>query len=469
MTGRIHCSPGTENGHRRRRFAARISRAALAAALVASLFGPVDAATARDKTHHRGEAAKRAPAEKPPSGQLTIVVSIGNQHVSLYADGAFVARGPVSTGMHGHPTPVGVFTVIQKDRYHRSNIYSLAPMPYMQRITWSGVALHEGVLPGYPASHGCIRMSGAFAVRLWGITKIGARVIVARSDTAPAEIAHSHLFSPRPEARATPVPEPEVRAVPVPQPEPRPELKPAIAPSAVAPPADVVPAAPSAPLPAPGAMPPPPSATQPTDPPVAAPSEQRRSDDLGGGAEPEVAPPATATAPPPVEAPSIEVVKAAADAAMLAEPTRKPGTVSVLVSKKTGRLYVRQNYQPLFDVPVGIREPERPIGTHVYTAMGVESGGTGMRWTVVTMPGDASVAAEPRGARGKRKAPEPDAAPSAARASHTAIEALDRVDMPADAVERVSELLTPGSSLIISDQPMSDETGRDTDFIVLTH
>src|SRR5262249_45903725 len=106
-------------------------------------------------------------------------------------------QGPVSTGVPGHPTPMGVFSIIQKDRYHHSNIYSGAPMPYMQRITWSGVALHEGVLPGVPASHGCIRMSHDFAARLWPITKLGIRVIVARPDVIPTDFSHPNLFVPK--------------------------------------------------------------------------------------------------------------------------------------------------------------------------------------------------------------------------------------------------------------------------------
>jgi len=100
---------------------------------------------------------------------------LGGQRVTLYDDGVRVAQGPVATGMRGYATPTGVFSVIQKDRYHRSNLYSNAPMPYMQRITWSGVALHEGPLPGHPASHGCIRLSHDFASRLWLITKLGVR------------------------------------------------------------------------------------------------------------------------------------------------------------------------------------------------------------------------------------------------------------------------------------------------------
>src|SRR5262249_30581778 len=105
---------------------------------------------------------------------------------------------PVSTGMSGHPTPMGVFSVIQKQKWHQSNIYSGAPMPFMQRITWSGVALHAGVLPGYPASHGCIRLPHEFAVRLYGMTKVGARVFVTRDEIRPLAFASPRLFTPKP-------------------------------------------------------------------------------------------------------------------------------------------------------------------------------------------------------------------------------------------------------------------------------
>jgi hypothetical protein len=135
---------------------------------------------------------------EPPKGPLQIVVSIADQHVTVYDNGVRVAQGPVATGMPGHPTPTGVFSVIQKDRYHRSNLYSDAPMPYMQCITWSGVALHEGPLPGHPASHGCIRLSHDFASRLWLATRPGVRVVVARHEVVPVDLAHPHLFVPKP-------------------------------------------------------------------------------------------------------------------------------------------------------------------------------------------------------------------------------------------------------------------------------
>ena len=114
---------------------------------------------------NRPARAKRAEKETgaKPQGPLIIAVSIDKQKVRIYDAKGLFAESPVSTGMKGHSTPMGVFSIIQKHKFHHSNIYSGAPMPYMQRITWSGVAMHAGVLPGYPASHGCIRMPMAFA------------------------------------------------------------------------------------------------------------------------------------------------------------------------------------------------------------------------------------------------------------------------------------------------------------------
>lgn len=132
-----------------------------------------------------------------PDGPIFAVVSIANQRISVYGSGGLVARSSVSTGMRGHATPTGVFSIVQKQRFHESNIYSGAPMPLMQRITWSGIALHQGVVPGHPASHGCIRLPGSFAQRLFSATQIGQRVIVAPSDVAPVEIMHANLPAPK--------------------------------------------------------------------------------------------------------------------------------------------------------------------------------------------------------------------------------------------------------------------------------
>src|ERR1700686_4450085 len=132
-----------------------------------------------------------------PQGPLILAISIERQSLKIYDANGFFAETPISTGMRGHPTPMGVFSVIQKHKFHHSNIYSGAPMPYMQRITWSGVAMHAGVLPGYPASHGCIRMPMAFAVKMWNWTKMGARVVVTPGEITPASFSHPLLAEKR--------------------------------------------------------------------------------------------------------------------------------------------------------------------------------------------------------------------------------------------------------------------------------
>src|SRR5450432_3659150 len=130
-----------------------------------------------------------------PQGPLIIAISIQKQRLKIYDAAGFFAESPISSGMPGHPTPMGVFSVIQKQKLHHSNIYSGAPMPYMQRITWSGIAIHAGVLPGYPASHGCIRMPMAFAMKMWNWTKMGARVVVTPGEMTPSSFSHPLLVA----------------------------------------------------------------------------------------------------------------------------------------------------------------------------------------------------------------------------------------------------------------------------------
>jgi lipoprotein-anchoring transpeptidase ErfK/SrfK len=141
---------------------------------------------------------KPATALPKPSGPLVLVVSINNQTVTVYDDGKQIARSPISSGMNGHPTPTGIFSILEKNRIHHSNLYGGAPMPFMQRVTNSGVAMHAGELPGYPASHGCIRLPYSFSRNLFGITDIGARVIITDDDLIPSEFSSPHLISPLP-------------------------------------------------------------------------------------------------------------------------------------------------------------------------------------------------------------------------------------------------------------------------------
>src|SRR5499426_420194 len=163
----------------------------------------------REKSPAKAKASTDDVAAKA-KGLLSVVISIDKQRLTLYSDGEPIAHSRVSTGVPGHPTPTGVFSIIQKDRWHRSNIYYNAPMYYMQRITWSGVAMHQGVVPSGPASHGCIRLPEAFARQLWGITKLGVRVIVTRGgEVTPATITDDRLFTfkpaePKSEPEATP-------------------------------------------------------------------------------------------------------------------------------------------------------------------------------------------------------------------------------------------------------------------------
>lgn len=138
------------------------------------------------------EAAERlAPGEYiwapeiAPRGPLLMIVSLATQRATLYRNGVPIAITTVSTGKVRHETPTGVFTILQRDIDHRSNLYNDAPMPYMQRLTWGGVALHGGHLPGYPASHGCIRLPQAFARLLYGVTRLGMTVIVTEAAAVP--------------------------------------------------------------------------------------------------------------------------------------------------------------------------------------------------------------------------------------------------------------------------------------------
>ncbi|PYJ50564.1 MAG: hypothetical protein DME83_09295 [Verrucomicrobia bacterium] len=132
--------------------------------------------------------------ERAPEGPLLIVASTTEQVAYVYRNGIRIARSSVSTGRPGHPTPTGVFTILEKEVHHTSSIYKGAEMPYMERVTWGGIALHAGDLPGYPDSHGCVRLPLEFSKLLFGVTMKGATVIIADSHSAPAETVHPGLF-----------------------------------------------------------------------------------------------------------------------------------------------------------------------------------------------------------------------------------------------------------------------------------
>lgn len=129
------------------------------------------------------------------AGPLLVVVNIDEQMAYVYRNGLRIGRSSVSTGKKGHETPTGVFTILQKNREHYSNLYNNAPMPFMQRLTWDGVALHAGKIPGYPASHGCVRLPYEFSELLFGATTTGVTVVINNDGAAPTLIA-GELIAP---------------------------------------------------------------------------------------------------------------------------------------------------------------------------------------------------------------------------------------------------------------------------------
>src|SRR5215467_123571 len=143
-----------------------------------------------------GERQAEFVAPRTAGEPVMAIVSLQSQRITLYDANGGILRAPVSSGQRGRETPAGIFSVIQKDADHHSNLYDDAFMPHMQRLTWSGIALHGGPLPGHAASHGCVRLPYGFAERLFGKTKLGMRVIIAPHDVVPVDITHPALFQP---------------------------------------------------------------------------------------------------------------------------------------------------------------------------------------------------------------------------------------------------------------------------------
>jgi hypothetical protein len=464
--------------------------------------------------------------------------------------------------MKGHSTPMGVFSVIQKNKMHRSNIYSGAPMPYMQRITWSGIALHAGVLPGYPASHGCIRMPMAFAVKMWNWTRMGARIVITPGAITPATFSHPLLVAqkvvPQPIIANDPSTDaPAVKSdkgadagqatksanASIAQSEASLDLRPTVghaplreqtrtadarsaAINAVVTMSDATPSAtkvqpandaPNAEAKPDAAQSEPAVETAAPDiksaetgtvatddkkveeaaapaeaksdaanveAPTAAKVEEAKSPEIKS---PESRPAESKAAEKPAEplkagANTSAVPAAAPDAkkdtarlpgaekAARAEPTRRPGQIAVFVSRKDSKLYVRENFKPQFDIPITIAPSDRPLGTHVFTAEADKKDPNLLRWSVFSLPVTARNAArtdeDDRAARRRKAAGGAEAKPLPA--SNSPAEALDRITIAPEAMARIAEVLTTGSSIVVSDHGISQggETGEGTDFIV---
>jgi lipoprotein-anchoring transpeptidase ErfK/SrfK len=529
----------------------------------------------RAKTQRPGQ-NKSAIVEKEskPQGPLIISVSIAQQKLRIYDANGLFAESPISTGMPGHSTPMGVFSVIQKQKFHQSNIYSGAPMPFMQRITWSGIAMHAGVVPGHPASHGCIRLPMAFAVKMYGWTRMGARVIVTPGEVTPASFSHPLLASVKVAPQPVTAEETKADAAPIHAPE-KPaakatdtgiELRSTVghlddmkAAGDIA--TKVKTADASGALPASlstsgmsDAVPAGEHASRQTEAVVAAkvnPAEQEASSIVAetGAQKPESDPAAvkrdeaasseakpandsaaeiqpskvvdgkvadgetkpadpastsstkvettaSETAKPgdkaidtatPSDAVKAATVPAAAPAATneaplksdlksdfakayLGPPLKKSEQVAVFVSRKDSKLYVRQNFEPLFEAPVTIAADERPLGTHIFTAQVDRNDANALHWSVVSLPAPAKAtnrrAEEVRVSQGRKIAAAPVETKSGP-APDSPAEALDRLNLPAEVMAKIYEAVSTGGSIIVSDQGIAGgETGEGTDFIV---
>jgi hypothetical protein len=448
----------------------RLRPAHIAVASLAALIAAGDHAGARSGWSERSVESVESRSASDP---IMAIVSLRNQRITVYDAKGWILRAPVSSGSKGRETPAGIFSVIQKNAEHYSNLYDDAYMPHMQRITWSGIALHGGVLPGYPASHGCVRMPFDFAERLFDATAMGMRVIVAPTDVAPVEIAHPVLFQPKPGAGALAA----VRSA---------EAE------------DAARKAAQARLAAGTAYR---EATRAMTPVRVAENLKLRAEAQLAAAETTLGSAISAEAKQQAEGakaqaaariaelqvqwdaakaelqPKLDAVTAAREAAAAAETERAAAAeaarqvarelepVSVLISRKTQRLYVRQAFEPIFESPVTIADPDRPIGTHVLTAIERSSGDANLRWSVVSLDGGRPPGGtiEPHGRvrRGSGRDVEPmPTDPDGAKA------ALDRIVIPQDALDRIAGI-APRSSLIVTDEALSSETGKGTDFVVL--
>jgi lipoprotein-anchoring transpeptidase ErfK/SrfK len=400
-----------------------------------------------------------ATAPREAGEPIMAIVSIKSQQVTFYDADGWILRAPVSTGIAGRETPAGVFAVIEKDKDHHSTLYDDAWMPSMQRITWNGIALHGGPLPGYAASHGCVRMPYDFAEKLFDKTWIGMRVIIAPNDAAPVEFSHPALFVPNAEAiAAAPARAETLAREAADAARTADETKKAAATTARETASLIASLRKLEGLASRAAA----ELAFADKALVAAKTDQARAraEDLKqkatlkaaeAGAQLDTAKAdgkskldaaaAAKVAAKAAETRKVDTAKAASEAKLALEP------VSVYISRATQKLYVRRNthkpwpdggevFDATIEVPVTIRNSDKPIGTHVFTA--TARNGVGLRWTVVTIDnGD------------------------------DAKDALDRISIPKDVLDRIAPTALPRSSIIVSDEPLSRETNYRTEFVAV--
>jgi len=411
----------------------------------------------------RPAAPTEATAPREAGEPIMAIVSIKSQQVTLYDADGWILRAPVSTGTTGRETPAGVFAVLERNKEHRSNMYDDASMPNMQRITWNGIALHGGPLPGYAASHGCVRMPFGFAEKLFDKTRIGMRVIISPENAEPVEFSHPALLVPKAEAIAAAPARAEAlvrEAIEAARTADEAKKAAAKAPRETAAltvalrKLEGLKSRADAELATADRM----LAAAKTDEAKARAENLKqkaaaKSADLGTQLEA-----ARADSKPKLDAAAAakdaakaaatlkaNTARAASDAKLALEP------VSIFISRATRKLYVRRNthkpapdgggevFDTSIEVPVTIRDPDRPIGTHVFTAMAPSD--AGLRWSAVTI----------------------DHADNARAA-------LDRISIPQEVLDKIAPTALPRSSIVISDEALSTETNYRTEFVaVLSH
>ncbi|MBY4628312.1 L,D-transpeptidase family protein [Rhizobium croatiense] len=388
---------------------------------------------------------------------LQIFVSKDKQSLAVYDGTEVVATSKVSTGKDGHTTPSGIFSVLEKRKYHESNLYSAAPMPFMQRLTWSGIALHESnSVPRYPASHGCVRMPGAFAKMLYGMTEAGIPVIISDGELAPQPIDHPTLFHPD-----APTAMPLLSDV---------ELRPSM------------PDSPQKPV-------------------------QVAMNDTAAMPMPMVQPLATHEAEPPTEPISMLITRRTLRETVIDIQTLLnqlgfsagdrdgllgPATVEAIAAFKTlrpaefagdrslisdrllkavyaaagkgepanGVIMVRRAFKPVFEAPVTIADPGLALGTHFFTLQAVDEKAGTADWLGITLENKLSRETMKRLGISNQESSIVTGKPIA--------RSLSRVSIPDETRHKIDALIAPGSTLTISDTGLGRETGEGTNFITIT-
>ncbi|MBX4997875.1 L,D-transpeptidase family protein [Rhizobium lentis] len=393
------------------------------------------------------------PAFAADARTLQIFVSKNKQSLAVYDGTEVVATSKVSTGKDGHTTPSGIFSVIEKQKYHESNIYSNAPMPFMQRLTWSGIALHESnSVPRYPASHGCVRMPGAFAKMLYGMTDAGIPVIISDGELAPQPIDHPNLFHPD-----SPTAMPLLSDV---------ELRPSMPDSPEAPVQVAMNDTVAMPMPvaAPDAKPP----SEPISMLITRRTLRETVIDIqtllnqlgfSAGDPDGLLGPATVQAINAFK--TLRPTEFAGDRNLISDRLLK--AVYAAAGKgepPNGVIMVRKAFKPVFEAPVTIADPELALGTHFFTLHAVDEKAGTADWLGVTLANNLS--------RETMKQLGITAQESSIVSGKPIARSLSRIAIPDETRRRIDALIAPGSTLTISDTGIGRETGEGTDFITIT-